>query len=77
MEQCPLCQGEKKTGYTTYSVDLDFGVVVVRKVPAQICGQCGEEWIGAKTAKTLENIINSARQRHEQLEVIPFESAFV
>ena len=73
MEKCPLCQGEKKAGYTTYSVDLGFGVVVVRRVPAQICSQCGEEWIDSKTAKELEEVINSARQRRHPLEVVSFE----
>jgi len=29
-------------------VDLGFGVVVVRNVPAKVCSQCGEEWIDAK-----------------------------
>ncbi len=62
MEKCPLCGGEKKQGYTTYSVDLGFGVIVVRKVPAQICSQCGEEWISSEVAKELEKIVESARK---------------
>ena len=31
---CPLCGGQKVHGKTIYSVDLGFGVVVVRIVPA-------------------------------------------
>jgi len=73
VEKCPLCGGEKKQGYTIYSVDLNFGVVVVKKVPAMICSQCGEEWIDSKTAKKLENIVNSARQTHSELEVLSFQ----
>lgn len=73
MEKCPLCGGEKKQGHTIYSVDLNFGVVVVKKVPAMICSQCGEEWIDSKTAKKLENIVNSARQTHSELEVLSFQ----
>ena len=74
MEKCPLCGGEKKQGYTIYSVDLKFGVVVVRKVPAKVCNQCGEEWIDSKTAEQLERIVNSARQKHSELEVLSFKS---
>ncbi|MBU4349363.1 YgiT-type zinc finger protein [bacterium] len=33
------------------SVDLKFGVVVVKKVLAKVCSQCGEEWIDSKTGK--------------------------
>ncbi len=75
MERCPLCGGEKKDGMTTYSVDLRFGVVVVRDVPAKVCGQCGEEWIKPDVAKELEKIIDTARQTHSQLEVLSFQPA--
>ena len=75
MEKCPLCGGTKKTGTITYSVDLKFGVVVVRDVPAKICGQCGEEWIEAGAAKELERIVENARAVHCQLEVVPFQTA--
>ena len=73
MEICPLCGGDKKEGHTTYSVDLGFGVVVVRDVPAKVCSQCGEEWIDAQVARQLEEIVNSARDKHPQLEVLPFQ----
>lgn len=70
-----MCKGEKKEGITTYSVDLVFGVVVVRDVPANICIQCGEEWIKPEAAKELEKIVNSDRQTHSQLELFSFQSA--
>lgn len=72
MAQCPLCGGEKASGKTTYSVDLGEGVVVVRSVPAQICSQCGEEWIDAQAARTLEEIVNEAKKRACQVEVLSF-----
>ncbi len=75
MEKCPLCGGEKKSGTTTYSVDLGFGVVVVRDVPAKICNQCGEEWIEDRIAKELERIVDNARLAHCELEVVPFQLA--
>lgn len=73
MERCPLCGGWKKGGMTIYSVDLGFGVVVVRNVPAEVCSQCGEEWINPNVAKGLEKIVNTARQTHSQLEVLSFQ----
>ncbi len=76
MEKCPLCAGEKKPGTTTYSVDLRFGVVIVKNVPAKVCSQCGEEWIEQNIAKDLERIVQGARLAHCELEVIPFQPAF-
>ena len=52
---CPLCHGgNKQTGTTTFTVELGFGVVVIRKVPAQVCDQCGADWIEDDTAEKLE-----------------------
>ncbi len=71
-DKCPLCQGYKYKSTTTFTVDLKFGVVVVRDVPALICEQCGEEWIADKEARELENIVNDARQKHSMIEVANF-----
>ena len=67
--RCPLCGGSKKAGRTTFTVDLGFGVVVVRDVPASVCSQCGADWIEDSIASKLEEIVNDARQKHRIVEV--------
>lgn len=69
---CPICGGRKHAGTTTYTVDLGTGVVVVRNVQAQICSQCGEEWIDHQTAQRLEAIVQEARTKQRQVEVLAF-----
>lgn len=71
--QCPLCGGEKETGTTTFTVDLGFGVVVVRDVPALVCSQCGEAWIEDKVAGRLEEVVEDARRRQAVVEVTRWE----
>ncbi|MEK6766387.1 MAG: type II toxin-antitoxin system MqsA family antitoxin [Planctomycetota bacterium] len=66
---CPLCGGEKQAGKTTFTVDLGFGVVVVREVPATVCSQCGADWINDTIAEKLEKIVDDARERHNLVEV--------
>jgi YgiT-type zinc finger domain-containing protein len=70
---CPLCSGKKEPGKTTFTVDLGFGVVVVRNVPAQVCSLCGEDWIDDDTAQELEAIIEKARVTHPVVEVTEWE----
>jgi YgiT-type zinc finger domain-containing protein len=67
--RCPLCGGNKKVGQTTFTVDLGFGVVVVRDVPASVCSQCGADWIEDSIASKLEEIVNDARQKRHIVEV--------
>jgi YgiT-type zinc finger domain-containing protein len=66
---CPLCGGKKKPGKSTFTVELGFGVVVVREVPATICSQCGADWIDDDIAAKLEKIVNEAREKHHMVEV--------
>jgi YgiT-type zinc finger domain-containing protein len=68
--KCPLCGGTKKPGRTTYTVDTGTGLVVIRNVKAEICTQCGEEWIDNSTAQELEKIVDEARQKGHQVEVL-------
>lgn len=67
---CPLCGGERVRGMTTFAADLGFGVVVVRKVTAQQCNQCGEAWVPPAVASRLEAIVDRAREDRHQVEVL-------
>ena len=66
---CPLCGGEKGPGTTTFTVDLGFGVVVIREVPAWVCAQCGEVWLEDGVAEKLEALVADARHKHTVVEV--------
>lgn len=71
-EQCSTCGGEKVKGTTTFTADLEFGVVVVRNVPATVCSQCGDDWISAETARTIDQIVEEAKEKQFQVEVVPY-----
>jgi len=71
--RCPLCGGEKEPGTTTFTVDLSFGVLVVRDVPALVCSQCGEAWIEDEVAAKLEALVADARRRQSVVEVTRWE----
>jgi YgiT-type zinc finger domain-containing protein len=71
--KCPLCGGEKEPGTTTFTVDLKFGVLVVRDVPALVCSQCGDAWIEDAVAAKLETVVADARRRQAVVEVTRWE----
>ena len=70
--RCPLCGGNKTRGETTFTADLGSGVVVVRRVQAMVCSQCGEEWIDDATARRLEQVVNEARSGRREVEITAF-----
>ncbi len=67
---CPICHGgRKQPGTTTFTVELGFGIVVVRDVPAQVCDLCGADWLEDSVAEKLELIVEQARIKHPMVEI--------
>ena len=73
-EICAICGGEKVDSTTSFTVDFNNGVVVVRDVPAKVCMQCGEEWISDKIASKLEGIVSIAKKQNQEIFVAKFGS---
>ncbi len=68
--RCPVCHGgHKQPSTTTFTVELGFGVVVVRNVPALVCDLCGTDWLEDDIAQTLENIVKNARVKHQAAKI--------
>ena len=72
---CPLCGGDKASGKTTLTVELGYGIVVIRDIPATVCQQCGADWIDDAIAGKIENIVEEARRKHSQMEVISLKAS--
>jgi YgiT-type zinc finger domain-containing protein len=73
VRRCPLCGGEKQPGTKTFAVELAFGVVVVREVPAFVCAQCGDAWIDDPVAAKLESVVSEARRKKALVEVTQWQ----
>lgn len=71
--RCPVCGGEKQPGTTIFAVELTFGVVVVKEVPAFVCAQCGDAWIDNPVAAKLESIVAEARRKQAIVKVTQWQ----
>ena len=69
---CPLCGAAKRSGTTTFSADLGFGVIVVRQVPALVCSQCGADWLDDATAAHIERLVADAKLKNSLVEVMAY-----
>jgi YgiT-type zinc finger domain-containing protein len=58
--KCVVCKsGQTREGLTTVTLERDGAALVVRKVPAQVCDNCGEAYASADVTKRL---LQSARE---------------
>ena len=69
---CPLCRGIYQPGTTTVTVDFGSGVIVIRGVPATVRKQCGADWLSDATAERVESVVEGARARHAEVEVLAY-----
>lgn len=52
--KCVVCkQAETRPGAATVTLERAGSTFVVREVPAQVCPNCGEEYVDAKVAAEL------------------------
>jgi len=70
--KCPICNGNKEEGKTTFTVDLGDNLIVIRNTPATICSICGEEWISDDVAIDIESVVAEAKKRNRVIEVVDF-----
>ncbi|MCF7810323.1 type II toxin-antitoxin system MqsA family antitoxin [bacterium] len=75
--KCPFCGGRITPGTTTFSADLDTGVIIVRDVPAQICCQCGEEWFTSDVSQRLDELAEDMRIKGSEVEILSYKSTSV
>ena len=49
---CAICQhGQTAPGVTTMTFEREGAVIVVQRVPAEVCTVCGEAYLDAKTTR--------------------------
>lgn len=68
--KCVICKrGETKPDHTTVTLERDRAVLVFRKVPAEVCANCGETYVSEEiTARVLEEA-EEAMQAGVQVDV--------
>ena len=70
--KCFMCKGSLSDKLTTFMVDVDKCIIIVKNVPSQVCEQCGESSYSNDVAKQLERIVNSLRASITEIAVVNY-----
>lgn len=71
--KCVICRnGHTEGGFTSVVLEQGNTTLVFKKVPAQICNNCGEEYISSEVNKKLLNHARNERNRGITLELLEF-----
>lgn len=69
---CLLCKGELENKNTTFMVELENCIIIIKNVPSQVCKQCGEVTYNNEVAKQIERLVNSVRNAITEITVINY-----
>ena len=68
--KCAICKkGETKPGKTTVTLERNGMTLVFKGVPANVCVNCGEEYVDEKTTKQLLKTAEEAAKAGIQVDI--------
>jgi len=70
---CCICKnGQTHDGQKTVTLEIHNAVLVIRKVPAQICKNCGEAYVGSEVTRSLLELARNALHAGIELQIREF-----
>lgn len=73
--KCFSCTAELENGFTTHTVEIETGVIVIRHVPCLKCTECGEIFYDDDVMEALEEIVSAARKMAGDIFVTEYKKA--
>ncbi|HZS76816.1 MAG TPA: type II toxin-antitoxin system MqsA family antitoxin [Ktedonobacteraceae bacterium] len=74
--KCIICKhGETEPGMVTLTLEQDEMTLVVKGVPAQVCSNCGEEYVDEEVTSQLLSIVEQAARTGVQVDIRKFIAA--
>lgn len=71
---CFVCKGVMKEEKTTFMVEIDRQIIIVKNVPSKRCTQCGETTYVDDVARELERIVQTLRQSPVEVSIVDYET---
>ncbi len=73
---CVICKnGKTRLGKATVALEREDTTLVIKAVPAQVCANCGEEYVDEETTSDLLKIAEEAARDGVQVAVRQYTAA--
>ena len=74
--KCLICkQGETQPGTATVTLERSNLTLVIKRVPAQVCQNCGEEYVDEETTLQLLKTAEEVAQAGAQVDIREYMAA--
>ena len=75
MMKCSFCKAKMVQKQTTFMIEINKTVIVIRNVPSLVCEQCGEVAYSDEVYAKLEKIVASLRDSITEVAITEYESS--
>ena len=73
---CPICRcGHTRPGFASVTLERDLTTLLFKDVPAQVCDNCGEEFIDETASANLLHAAEAAVRDGVQVELRHYAAA--
>ncbi len=72
MMSCFLCKAKLSKGFANHIVDYNGHIIIVKKVPAIVCSQCGEYYVEHEVTLKLEKIVDEVKLSRAEVTIINY-----
>jgi YgiT-type zinc finger domain-containing protein len=73
---CVICRhGTTRLGKATVTLERDATTLIVKGVPADVCANCGEEYVSEETTVRLLRIAEDAAREGVQVDIREYVAA--
>lgn len=69
---CFMCKGDIELKVTTFTVDVNGCVIIVKNVPSMVCSQCGDVTYTNEVARELERIVQRLKDSLTEIAVVDY-----
>ena len=71
--KCTICKhGVTSSGKVSVSLERDGAIVVIKKVPADVCENCGEYYLSEEVSWKVMGMAEDAAARKAEIEVLAY-----
>jgi YgiT-type zinc finger domain-containing protein len=68
--KCIHCKGKMNRGTVPFHIDRKGCHLMLERVPAGVCEQCGEAYFEEKEVDTIQELIDSVEQKAEEFTAV-------
>ena len=71
--KCVICKlGQTQPGFTTVTVEQNRTTVIIKKVPADVCENCGEYYLNEEATQKIQQLTDKAVQAGVEIEILNY-----